>query len=131
FNAFMKQPHFQYYAGEIEGACRDDKNARKRWTRVAVANEMITSPEFVFPILAAWKLDPEKVKPKIAAALELVRKDSSGDPKSKARILWLESALLAISGNRERARAGFEQLLRTSDDVWLKYFATVEMRRHE
>ena len=56
FNNFIKPAHFQYYMGAVEASCNEEKSARKRWAKVAKMNDALPSPEFVFPILAAWKI---------------------------------------------------------------------------
>jgi hypothetical protein len=126
----MKAPHFQYYAGGIEAACRQDTAARKRWTKVSKLSAALPSPEFVFPILADWKLDPERTKPKIAAALDLVRKAMAQDAAaSKPDLRFVEAILQRISGQDAAGTNTLRAIVESSDDPWLRYLALAEMQQ--
>jgi len=129
FDGYMKAAHFQYYAGVLEAACHDEKNARKRWTRLAKRSETMSSPEYVFPILAAARLDANPAR--VAAALQAVRGElATADVGSQARLTYLEGMLLAASGNSEESLRKLQQVAGSSGDVWLKYLAALAVREN-
>ncbi|MGD0201215.1 MAG: DUF5107 domain-containing protein [Bryobacteraceae bacterium] len=129
FNNFMKPPHFQYYLAVLEASCRDDKNARKRWTRVSQMNESLPSPEVVFPLLAAWRLSPEDAKPKIAAVLESVRAAlAKAEDESRPSLMYVEAMLLRAFGQDEQAGLRLQEVVRASKDVRLQCLALLELR---
>jgi hypothetical protein len=127
---FMKAAHFQYYEAGIEDLCHDEKAARKRWEKVKGMSLPLTSPEFAFPLLAAWRLNPAEAKPRIAAALDQVHKAlDQADAKSKPELGFLEAMLLRASGQEPVALDRFQAILRSGDDAWLRYFALVEIQQ--
>jgi len=129
FDRYTKLAHFQYYAATIESDCHDDKNARKRWTKVSKMAESLPSPEFVFPLLAAARLDPDAAKPKVAAALETVRASlAHADPPSQPPLRFAEAALLSASGKQQEATSGFHQAL-NSGSLMIQYLSLAEMNR--
>jgi hypothetical protein len=129
FDRYMKLAHFQYYAATIESDCHDEKNAKKRWTKVSKMTESLPSPEFVFPLLAAARLDPDAAKPKIAAALESVRAAlTNADPTSQPSLRFAEAALLSASGKAQEAASGFQQALK-SGVLMIQYLSLAEMNR--
>lgn len=128
FANFMKASHFQYYMARIETICGDEKNARKRLAKISKTAEPVSSPEFVFPILAARQTDPDGAKSKIAAALDQVRGQLA---KTADRSLaeYLNGALLEASGHDTEALEAFEQVINSGGDPWLVYLAGVEARQ--
>ena len=130
FDRYMKLAHFQYYAATIESDCHDEKTAKKRWTKVSKMTESLPSPEFVFPLLAAARLDAN------AGAAQ----DRGGDSKQFAP-LWrkpirrhnrrssmLEAMLLSASGKHPEAMSRFQQALK-SGDLMIQYLSLTEMNQ--
>jgi hypothetical protein len=129
FGAFMKAAHFQYYAGLVEATCHDQKNAAKRWSKVSKLGDAQPSPEAVFPLLAAWKLDPAAAQPKLAAALTTARAArEKAEAVSKTPLLYVESMLLYATGQKVSAMSGLAEVAAQSNDVMLRYLAQVGMR---
>lgn len=127
FDAFMKTAHF--LAADIESACGDQKQARKRWAKVSKLSAPISSSEFAFSILAAAKLNPDGGKSRIAAGLEQVRTAlPRADAASKPDLMYLEGTLLSASGKQEDGLRELQELARSSADAWVKYLALVELR---
>jgi hypothetical protein len=129
FNNFMKPAHFQYYMGAVEAFCSEDKSARKRWSKVAKMNDALPSAEFVFPILAEWRLNSAEAKPRIASALEAVRqaRDQTA-PQSTLLLMYIEGILLRIAGQEQEAAKLLQEVVKTSQDVFLTYLAQVGLR---
>jgi len=124
----MKQAHFQFYLGVVESACKDKKNAQKRWTRVASMKETFPSPEFAFPLLAAARVDPSGARPKILSALEPVRAAlAKADAESKPAWLYLEGMLLRANGEDEQSALRLQEVAKSSKDVLLTYLALTEI----
>jgi hypothetical protein len=111
--------------GTVEAFCNEDKSARKQWSKVARMNDALPSPEFVFPILAAWRLNPADAKPRIASALEAVRQAGS---KSKPPLMYVEGILLRMSGQEMEAAKLLQEVVKNSQDVFLTYLAQVGLR---
>jgi hypothetical protein len=129
FDRYMKLAHFQYYAATIESDCHDEKAAKKRWTKVSKMTESLPSPEFVFPLLAAARLDANAAQPKIAAGLETVRAAlAKADPPSQPPLVYLEAMLLAASGKEPDATSRFQEALKTGGRL-IQYLSLVEMDR--
>jgi predicted negative regulator of RcsB-dependent stress response len=96
--------------------------------RIARTNESLPSPEFVFPLLAAWKLNPEDAGPRIAAALESVRVALAGaQESSRPALVYAEGVLLKAQGRDEPAAARLQEALKTAQDVSLKYLAMLQL----
>jgi len=128
FKEFMKQAHFQYYLATVEAACRENKNAQKRWTKVASMKEAVPSPEFAFPLLAAARINAAEARPKIATALESVRAAlAKADAESRPSCLFLEAMLLRANGEDEQSAARLQEVAKSSKDVSLTYLALTEM----
>jgi hypothetical protein len=128
FRDFMKAAHFQYYLAHIEESCRDDKNSRKRWMKISRMNEPLPSPEFVFPLLAGWKLSPEEAKPRIAAGLESVRAAlANAQDSSRLPLMYAEAVLLHVQGEDERAALQLREVVKTAEDANLKYLAVLQL----
>lgn len=128
FDHFMRAAHFQYYAASLEALCHDGKNARKHWIKVSKMNEPVSSPEFAYPILAAWRLDPAQAAPRIAAALAQVGAErAKPGADSRKDLMFLEGALLRAAGKDQLALERL-QAAQSSSDVWLRYLTTVEAR---
>ena len=92
---------------------------------LAKMNDALPSPEFVFPILAAWKINPAETKPRIASALESVRQVGS---KSNPALMYVEGILLRMSGQEQEAAKLLQEAVKTSQDVFLTYLAQVGLR---
>jgi predicted Zn-dependent protease len=89
--------------------------------------ESLPSPEFVFPILAATKLDANSGK--VAAALETVRAArAKADPGSRAAITYAEAILLAALGKDQEAGPRFQEALK-SGDLMIQYLALTAMNQ--
>lgn len=128
FRDFMKAAHFQYYWANIEQSCGDDKNSRKRWMKISKMNELLPSPEFVFPLLAGWKLSPEDAKPRIAAGLETVRAAlANAQGASRLPLMYAEAVLLRVQGEDERAALQLREVVKASEDVSLRYLAVLQL----
>jgi predicted Zn-dependent protease len=129
FDRYMKLAHFQYYAATVESSCHDDKNAKRRWTKVSRMTESLPSLEFVFPILAAVRLDPTSAQPRVAAALETVRAAlAKADPPSQPALLFAEAVLLSASGKEQEAASRFQHA-RQSADLMIQYLSLTEMNQ--
>jgi tetratricopeptide (TPR) repeat protein len=128
FGSLTKAAHFQFYLAKAEELCRQEQDSRKRWMRIARTNESLPSPEFVFPLLAAWKLNPEDAGPRIAAALESVRVALAGaQESSRPALVYAEGVLLKAQGRDEPAAARLQEALKTAQDVSLKYLAMLQL----
>ena len=129
FDRYMKLAHFQYYAATIESDCHDEKSAKRRWAKVSKMTESLPSPEFVFPLLAAARIDANAGMPKITAALETVRAAlAKADPPSQSPLIYAEAMLLSASGKDSEAMSRFQQALK-SGDLMIQYLALTEMSR--
>ncbi len=131
FNSFMGAPHFEYFSALVEAACGDEKNSRKRWTKVAKMSAPLGSSEYVYPLLAAARIGAEEAKSKIAAALASVR-EAKGKAQNKAQdklaLEFSEAMLLHASGKEPEAAGQLEKLARESSDGWIQYLALVGLR---
>jgi hypothetical protein len=132
FGAFMKTPHFQYYAGVVEANCGDERNARKRWAKIAKQNEALPSPDYVFPLLAKSKAGSNSkagLNPALGAALTSVRAVSSaeGSP-SKPAFTYVEGMLLGALGQTGEAEESLTQASSSAQDPFLKFLAEVALR---
>lgn len=129
FGNFMKTPHFQYYLGAIESSCRDERSARKRWTKVSRMTAPLPSPEFVFPLLAASKLNPGDAKRRISEALDSIREAlAKSQGESRMPLLYIEAMLLRTSGQEEAALQRFQEIVQTTQDAYLSYLAQLGLR---
>jgi hypothetical protein len=127
FKEFMKQAHFQYYLAVVEAACKEHKNAQKRWAKVAAMKEALPSPEFAFPLLAAARTNGAEAQPKIASALESVRAGLAGAAgDSKTAWLFLEGMLLRAKGDDEQSVVRLQEVAKSSKEVALTYLALAE-----
>lgn len=128
FRDFMKAPHFQYYLANIEESCRDNKNARKRWTKISAMNASLPSPEFVFPLLAGWRLNAEGAVPRLAAGLESVRAAlANAQGASRLPLMFAEAVLLRVQGESKRAALQLQEVVKASQDVNLRYLAVLQL----
>jgi len=128
FEPFMRADHFQYYAGVLEAACHDEKNARKRWSKLIKHSELFSSIDYVFPILASVKVNPGDGAAKITAGLEAVRAElQKADEASRPRLNYFEAMLLAASGNKEAAIRQLQPALGSSD-LWVRFHAGIELQ---
>jgi tetratricopeptide (TPR) repeat protein len=123
FDEFMKAPHFQYYVADLEATCHQEKAARKRWTKVSKSSEPISSPEYVFPLLAAWKLNPQEARPKIEAGIEAVRNELA--KQSTPELQYAQAMLLHALGKDEDSLRSIQKLTQVTGDSWLAYLATL------
>jgi tetratricopeptide (TPR) repeat protein len=114
FEAFMKEPRFQYYLADLEAACGEQKPARRRWTKLAKEDpnesDAPSSENFPFPALAAARLDPAEGKARLEAAESAVEKRlAAAERESRGLLLYSQGMLLMALGQREKAVAAFEQ----------------------
>jgi len=129
FNNFIKPAHFQYYMSVVEAFCREEKSARKRWSKISKMNESLPSPEFVFPILAAWKLSAADAKSRVAGALDSVRGAlAKTEGESRFPLTYIEGMLLRMSGQEEQAAQRLQEVAKSSQDPQLRYMALVGLR---
>jgi len=124
FNGFMNAPHFQYYSAMLEAACGEEKSAKKHWAKLGKASAPLSSPEYVYPLMAAWRANPEEAKPKIAAALASVQAALPGD----SRLLFFEGMLLRANGQAQEAAARLQEVAKDTKDNWIRYLATLGLR---
>ncbi len=128
FGKFTNAAHFQFYLAKAQESCREAQGSRKRWTKIGRMSESLPSLEFVFPLLAAWKLNPEEAKPRIAAALQSVRAALAGaQGDSRPPLAFAEGALLYAQGENERAAFRLQEALKTAQDASLKYLALIQL----
>jgi hypothetical protein len=128
FKEFMKQPHFQYYLAVVEATCKENKNAQKRWARIAAMKEALPSAEFAFLLLAAARTNATEARPKIASALESVQAGlASAAVDMKPAWLYLEGMLLRANGDDEQSVVRLQEAAQSSKDVSLTYLALAEM----
>jgi predicted Zn-dependent protease len=114
FEAFMKEPRFQYYLADLEAACGEQKPARRRWTKLAKEDpnesDAPSSENFPFPALAAARLDPAEGKARLEAAESAVEKRlAAAERESRGLLLYSQGMLLMALGQREKAAAAFEE----------------------
>jgi tetratricopeptide (TPR) repeat protein len=133
FEAFMKEPRFQYYLADLEAACGERKTARKRWTKLAKDNpeETGASPteDFPFPSLAAARLDPAEAKTRLQAAESAVEKRlAAAEPENRGLWLYSQGMLLMALGQRENAVAAFEQGAKAMDRGESQYLNLLALR---
>ncbi len=129
FNNFMKPAHFQYYMSVVEASCHEEKSARKRWAKISKMTEVLPSPEYVFPIVAAWKLNPADAKPRIASALDSVRGAlAKADGELKLALIYVEGILLRMSGQDDQAAQRLQEVVKSARDVYVQYLAQVGLR---
>src|ERR1035437_8610254 len=132
FGAFMKTLRFQYYLGGIESNCGDEKAAAKRWSKIAkTAVPDVSSEDFVFPLLAALRLNPETAKPAAEAALTRLRDpDTQSKASSKDVLTWGEGLLLRGLGKEDEALTLFEAGLRKAASGWIQYLNLLAIGQH-
>jgi tetratricopeptide (TPR) repeat protein len=109
FDAFLKEPRFQYYLADMEAACGEQKPARKRWMKLAKENDDPSSENFAFPALAAARLNPADGKGRLEGAESAVEKRlAAAEPENRGLLLYSQGTLLMALGQREKAAAAFE-----------------------
>ncbi len=129
FGRFTKLAHFQYLSATLEADCHDEKDARKHLAKVTKMSEPLPSPEFVFPLLAAVRLDPTADRSAIAAALDTVRAAlAKADPVTRPSLIYVQAMLLRASGKNPEAMA-LLQTAAKSGDTLVQYLALTEMAR--
>jgi hypothetical protein len=90
---------------------------------------MLPSAEVAFPLLAAARLNPAEVKPRIAAALESVRVSlPSAQGESRFSLLYVEAMLLHAAGQDPQAGQRLQEVLGTASDVRIQYLARLGAR---
>jgi predicted Zn-dependent protease len=110
FEAFLKEPRFQYYLADLEALCGEQKPARKRWTKLAKENQDPSSENFAFPALAAARLNPAEGKARLEAAESDVEKRlAAAQPESQGVLLYSQGMLLLALGRHDAALAAFER----------------------
>jgi tetratricopeptide (TPR) repeat protein len=128
FNAFMNAPHFEYYSALLEAGCGEEKSAKKRWAKLAKTNLPISSPEYVYPLMAAWKLNPEEAKPRISAALATVQAALEKNGGLQPQLLFFEGMLLRAAGQATEAANRLQSVAKDNRDNWVQYLATLGLR---
>ena len=115
FNGFLKEGHFQYYMGEVESLCGDEKAARKRWTKLSHSVESADSFDSAFPYLAAKRLTESDAGQRIQAALDQIQKTQ---PNPAAPVLgFTQGTLLIAAGKRDEGTEILEKLSGSTDPV--------------
>ena len=106
---FMKGTRFQFWLGMLEFQCLDERVAKKRWAKLAKANEPVASVEYAYPYLALARVDEAGAKAKAKTALGLVERQLGADAtvEAKGALLHSKGLLLKILGRREEAMASF------------------------
>jgi Flp pilus assembly protein TadD len=129
FEAFMKEPRFQYYLADLEAACGEQKPARRRWTKLAKEREDGSSENFAFPALAAARLDPAEGKARLEAAEGAVEKRlAAAEPEDRGLLLYSQGMLLMALGQREKATAAFEAGAKALNRGESQYFNLLALR---
>jgi tetratricopeptide (TPR) repeat protein len=123
FGTFMKTPRFQYLLGVVEAACGDDKAAARSWSKIAkTAVSDVSSEDYVFPLLAALRLNTDTAKPAAEAALVKLRQpDAQAKVAFKDVLTWNEGLLLRELGKEDEAMARFEAGLTGAASQWMQY----------
>ncbi len=107
FSKYMKQPHFQYYMAFVHFRCGEAKKAEKMWAKIskdeALAND---SPDFVYPLLASWRLKEADAGPRIEAALKTLGDPGKGN--ATGLVKFEMGALLLASGHGEQGNTLLE-----------------------
>jgi tetratricopeptide (TPR) repeat protein len=130
FGKQMSEPHFQFYMGLIEQACQADKGARRRFSKVSKMNAPPDSPESVYPLIAAMRLNPAEARPRVEQALEAARNAlAKANAESKPGLKYREAVLLGALGQNQPAAEGLQEVVQTAKSVWLQYLAGCELRR--
>ncbi|MGP8247515.1 MAG: DUF5107 domain-containing protein [Bryobacteraceae bacterium] len=129
FDAFLKEPRFQYYLADMEDSCGEPKAARKRWTKLAKEDEDPSSEDFAFPALAAARLDPAGGKARLEAAERAVEKRlAASERENRGLLLYSQGVLLMALGQREKAVAAFGQGARAVNRSESQYLNLLALR---
>jgi hypothetical protein len=124
FNALMRGARFQYYLGEAEAACVDEKSARKRWDKVAHMKPDPLSPDFAYPYMAAARLS----QPLPAAALEETRRRlQNASDATRAALLYSQGLLLLTAGQKEQAHENFVAGQQAAAPGLIRYLNTLAL----
>lgn len=124
FGSFMKSAHFQYYMGVVEGACGDEKAAKKRWSKISKTSEPADSVDYIFPYLAAGNLGENDARARIDAALKALQKTPAD--ASRPSLTFAQGALLMAAGKRDEADALLKKSLE-ADDPFVQYMSLTVM----
>jgi len=127
FGAFMKGARFQYYLGEVEAACGDQKAARKRWSKVAKAAAEPESADFAFPALAQAALDGEQGRARLEAAAKEISRRLASAEEGRGILLYSQGLLLRAMGQNEKALAAFGEGAQAPDRRMSRYLNTLAM----
>jgi hypothetical protein len=109
FSAFTRRLRYQYLVGAAEQACGRTGAALKRWERLSKSRAAPDSPDYAFPLLAAFRLNPERARPGLEAALQSMTKtlsDATGE--TRATLLYTQGLLQLVLGKQEAAVASFQ-----------------------
>ncbi len=129
FGAFMKAPHFQYLMAQVESSCGDEKAAQKRLSHVAKASAAIDSPDYVYPMLAALRVNTGDAAGRVSGALEEVRKALVNAPASSRDLLSFDEAeLLRASGQGDEALKRLTTLASAAKAPMVRYLAATAIR---
>lgn len=110
FEQWMKGARFQYYLGAVEGACGDEKAARRRWGKVAKMTPPAASPDAAFPFVAAHDLAAKGTAPDIQPALDKVTQALAGaGPEQKGVLLYSQGILLLAKSDEAAAMGAFQK----------------------
>jgi hypothetical protein len=128
FGLFIKEARFQYYLGKAEAGCHDDKNARKRWAKVARSKEELTSANFAFPALAAQAGGEADAKARIEQSLASIAKSMESEKEARGMLLYSRGLLERALGDTEKAKASFEEGSKAPDSRQSQYLNLLALR---
>lgn len=108
FATFMKEARFQYYLGDIEAGCGDEKHARGRWSKIARSKESIDTANFAFPALSAARLGEAGAPARLQAdAAAVAQRLQSAAAEARGILFYSQGMLLHALHRDEQARAAF------------------------
>ncbi len=134
FDGLMKGPRFQYYLGDLEYACGDDKAAHKRWSKVAKAEADPETADFAFPALAAGRLEQPARQMLETDAAAVARLLAASPAESRGILLYTQGLLLYTLGQQDKARAAFQEGAKAPNANMSRYLSLLalwEARRSE
>jgi tetratricopeptide (TPR) repeat protein len=128
FGDLMKGARFQYYFGEAEAACVDEKSARKRFEKVARMKPDADSPDFAYPYLASARLGAAV---DASTALEHSQRYLESGAGSRPALLYNRGLLLLLTGRKMEAIDCFRLGAKAAPPGMLRYVNTLALRTSE
>jgi tetratricopeptide (TPR) repeat protein len=127
FASILKGPRMQYYLGEVAYICGNEKEARKLWGKAAKSSRPASDIDFVFPYLAASRIEPDG-KSQLKTALEQIRAaERSGTPS--AAMQYSEAVLLRALGDSDSANKLLATAAKAQDPMLASYLARMALRQ--